>query len=1024
MRTPPTDLPRRPRRLTRGRIWLIVGVVALIVLILSLRGIAVFWTDYLWFDSVHLNNVWKGMLGAKIGLALVFIAVFFIGIWANLAIADRVAPKFRVLGPEDELVRRYRDAVSPRARLVRTIVALVFALLVGTSASGQWKNWILFQNSVPFGVQDPQFHRDISFYVFTLPFVTFLISWFFLALAVMAIVTAVAHYLNGGIRFQGPGQRVSPQVKAHLSVLLGLMAIDKAIGYFYQRFTLVTSTRGYVEGATYTDVHAQLPALTLLIFISLAAAVLFLVNIRRQGWVLPIIGVGLWLFISLVVGVIYPAFIQTFKVQPSQLNYESPYIERNISATRTAMGLNHVITSNFQASPNLTAGQLAADIPTLSSVRLWDPIFAKSAFEKFQDIRAYYQFNELGLDRYKVDGTLTPAIVAVRQLNSSQIPAQSWVNSHLQYTHGYGAVLSPANTADQEGHPLFVVRDVPPTSSSGVPVITQPSVYFGLNVPGYVIADTQQSEIDFQKSSGNNQEGHYTGSGGVPAGSVVRRAAFALRFGDINPLISGLVTSNSKVMFVRDIRDMVQTAAPFLQFDADPYPVLLNGRIYWVQDAYTTTDRYPYAQRADVSAVNDSSGLNTSFNYVRNSVKILIDAYNGTMTFYQVDHHDPIVNAYAKAFPGMFTPGSKMPQELRAHLRYPEDIFTVQAAMFGRYHIVGAKNFYNAGDAWELSQNPGNGSPSAALATTPVTNAQGIPTGPGRTTRMSPIYQVMQIPGDSTPTFNILDAYVPVSQNDQQQNLTGFMVADSDPAHYGRIQVFETPRGGQVDGPALVDARINASPDISRQISLLNQQGSQVLLGDLLMVPVEQSLIYIRPLYVSSARNTLPLYADVIAVYNQQVAMEPNLAAALTDVFKAPVPGLTASTGSAASSSSNNTSPAPAPTSPSTPSTGGNNSQIASLLQQAQQAYNQAQQALKNGDLAGFQSALAQEEGFINQAAALAGVSGAQSSGSSSRSGTSGSGTSSSQQSGSSGSSPNAAIGRPEDLLPGLAARG
>jgi uncharacterized protein len=976
----PTDLPRRPRRLTRGRIWLIVGVVAVIVLIFSLRGIAVFWTDYLWFDSVHLNNVWKGVLGAKIGLAVVFVIIFFVGLWANLAIADRIVPKFRALGPEDELVRRYRDAVAPRARLVRTLVALVFALLVGTAASGQWKNWILFRNSVPFGIKDPQFHKDVSFYVFTLPFLSFLVGWFFLALAVIAIVAAVAHYLNGGIRFQGPGQRVSPQVKAHLSVLLGLMAIDKAIGYYIQRFTLVTSTRGYVEGATYTDVHAQLPALTLLIFISLAAAVLFLVNIRRQGWVLPIIGVGLWLFISLVVGVIYPAFIQTFKVQPSQVNYESPYIARNITATRAAMHINNVVTSNFQASPNLTANQLANDIPTLSSVRLWDTIFAQPAFEKFQDIRAYYQFNELGLDRYSVNGTLTPAVVAVRQLNTSQIPAQSWVNSHLQYTHGYGAVLAPANTADQDGHPLFAVRDVPPTSSADLPAITQPSVYFGLNVPGYVIADTKQAEIDYQNANGNNQEGHYRGKGGVAAGSIVRRAAFALRFGDINPLISGLVTSNSKVMFVRDIRDMVQMAAPFLQFDADPYPVLLNGHIYYVQDAYTTTDRYPYGQTADVSAVNPNSGLNTSFNYVRNSVKILIDAYNGTMTFYQVDPKDPIVNAYAKAFPGMFTPGSKIPTALRAHLRYPEDIFTVQAAMFGRYHILNARNFYNAGDAWELSQNPGNGSPSAGFATTPVTNAQGIPTGPGKTTRMSPIYQVTKVPGDSAPSFNILEAYVPVSQNDQQQNLTAFMIADSDPAHYGRMQVFETPRGGQVDGPGLVDSRINASPDISRQISLLNQQGSQVELGDLLMIPVEQSLIYIRPLYVSSSRNVIPLYADVIAVYNQQVAMAPTLADALAQVLKAQVPGLTTPAGSAPPASTGTS-----PTSPTTPpSTGGSvNSQIASLLQQAQQAYQQAQQALRSGNLATYQSEIAQMETFISQAATLASGSGS-SSGSSS----------------------------------------
>jgi len=965
----PTDLPRRRPRMTRGRVWLIVGVVVVVVVIASLRGLATFYTDYLWFGSVKLTNVWKGMLGAKVGLAVVFMAVFFAAMWANLAIADRVVPKFLPLGPEDELVQRFRDAIGSRGRLVRLLVSLVFAVLVGAGASAHWNDWILFHNAVPFGYTDPQFHRDAGFYVFRLPFISFVVSWVFLALVVIAIVLAVAYYLNGGIRLQGPGPRVNPHVKAHLSVILGLMAVDKAVGYYYQRFSLSTSTRGFVEGPTYTDVHAQLPALTLLTFIMVAAFVIFVVNIWRQGWVLPVIGVGLWLFTAFVVGVVYPAFIQHFKVQPSQNTLELPYIARNIAATRYAMGISHVQVHPYSASANLTPGTLANATGTLNSVRLWEPDLTMATYEKLQAIRSYYQFNELALDRYVIDGVPTPVIVGVRQLNVNQLPASTWVNSHLQYTHGYGAIISPANAyTTPDGNPVFSISDVPPVSKDGLPNLTQPSVYYGLNLSGYVIADSKQPELDYQTLSGNTKEGHYTGTGGVPAGSLLRRAAFSLAFGDINPLISGQVTSQSRVMYYRDIRQMVAKAAPFLQMDSDPYPVVLHGQIYWMQDAYTTTDRFPYGQQADTSGINNpASGLNSSFNYVRNSVKILIDAYNGTMTFYVTDPRDPIVKVYENAFPGMFTPMSAMPADLRAHLRYPEDLFAVQAAMYGRYHITQPSNFYNAGDAWNLSQNPGTGSPSAALTTTAPTNAQGNPTGPGQVQRMSPIYQEMQIPGDSGTSFNILEAFVPKSTNDVQQNLSAFMIADCDPDHYGRLQAFVTPRGQQIDGPALVDARISGVPAISQQLTLLNQQGSQVSLGNVLMLPVDNSLIYVRPLYVQSSRNSLPEFKKIIVVYGTQAVIDNNLPAALQDVFGSPIPGL--STGA-----SGQAGPLPqAPLAP-PPASGAANPTVQRILSQAQAVYNQALSDLKNGNLGAYQNDVNQLGSLVQQAAQAAGA--------------------------------------------------
>lgn len=940
----PTSPPRVRRRIPRTRLAIVLAAAAVIVVLLSLRGLAVFYTDFLWFGSVHLTSVWKGVLGAKVVLAVIFIAVFFIALWLNLAIGDRLASRFRPLGPEDELVRRFRDTVGPHRRGVRTAISLIFALFVGTGAAGQWNNWILFRNAVPFHVKDPQFHRDVGFYVFTLPFLSFLVGWAFIALVIVAIVTAISHYLNGGIRIQGPGQRVSPQVKAHLSLLLGLIALVKAVGYYLQRYELDLSTRGYVNGAGYTDVHAQLPALTLLIVISLAAFVLFIVNIRRQGWVLPVIGVGLWAFISVVVGAVYPFFIQQFHVQPAQNALESPYIQRNIQATRSAYKLTNVSTVGFNGLAGLNPDQLGGHLSTLSDVRLWDPNFALKTYEKLQDIRSYYQFNELALDRYTVSGQPTPAIVAVRQLNAADLPAQSWVNLHLQYTHGYGMVLSPANTATPDGNPSFDIYDVPPTSAAGLPAVTRPSVYFGLNNPGYVIADTRQREIDYQDRAGNSKESNYGGQGGVAAGSLFRRAAFSMRFGDINPLISNLVDSHSRVMFVRDIGARVRKAAPFLQFDSDPYPVVLpDGRIYWIQDAYTTTSQYPYSQLANTSAVNQNSDLSgASLNYVRNSVKVVVDAYNGSMKFYKWQPNDPILQAYDKAFPDLFTPVSQMTAALRAHLRYPEDIFTVQASMFGRYHITGAASFFNAGDAWDLSQDPGSGSPSSALATTASTNAQGLQVGTAKTQRMTPIYQEMSLPGDTNLSFNILEPYVPVSQNDQQQNLSAFLVAQSDPANYGNLRVYVTPRGQQVNGPALINSIISSNPSIAQQISLLDQHGSSVQLGSVLMLPIDQSIVYVRSLYTESTQNPLPQFKYLIAVNGNRVAMRPTLADALADVLGAPIPGLGGT---------------PAGATPGNPGSVTKSANAGQLISQLQAAENQAQTALKSGDLGSYKAA-------------------------------------------------------------------
>jgi len=948
----PSDIPQVPRPAQHGRRrWIIAALVIVVVVIASLRTFAVFYTDSLWFSSVSLHSVWVKLFEIKGGLMVVFGVIFAVLLLASLIVAERLAPKGPSLDAEDEFVKRYREVIGPYSRWLRAGVVVVLSLIVGSQAIGQWQNWILFRNGVSFPNSDPQFHRNVGYFVFTLPFEQFLVHWTLVALFVVLVVTVLSHYLNGGIRMQGSRPRVRPAVKAHISVILGLLALVKAVGYYLARFNLDLSSNGYVQGAGYTDVHARLPALELLLLVSLAAAVLLIYNIRRQGWALPILGVGLWFLVALSAGTIYPAAVQALKVNPAQNTLERPYIQRNIDATRAAMGLTGVQSVAYPASSTLTASQLSANSDTLANVRLWDPTQTEPTFDKLQDIRSYYQFNSLDVDRYKVNGAETPAVVGVREINDQDLPSSSWVNTTLQYTHGYGMVVSPANASTSNGDPVFAVGGVPPASNSGLPTVTQPSVYFGLNNSGYVVANTKQPEIDFQLTSGTNVETHYSGDGGVQLSSFFDQVMFAVRFSDLNLLISNQITNKSRLMFDRGVQARVSKAAPFLSLDADPYPALIGGHIDWIQDAYTTTDNYPYGQNANTSAVAPGSGLGGNFNYVRNSVKVVIDAYTGHMTFYVMDPSDPIIRTYEKAFPGMFTPASKMSADLKAHIRYPEDIFTVQATMYGKYHITTAQSFYSAADAWALSPSPGSGSPSQALATTFTTNAQGQEISTGQLVRMAPIYQELRVPGQAAQSFTLLDAFVPVSSQSQIQTLSGFMIAGSDPGHYGQLQMFVTPRDSPVNGPSIVAAQIDATPAVSQQVSLLNQNGSSALLGNVLMIPVADSLLYIQPLYVESSRNAFPELQRVIAVYGKQASIQPTLAGALTQVFQAPV-----STTPATQGGTGNLSP-----------------QVRALLDEAQTAYQQSQTDLKAGNLGAYQTDINNLESILQEVQQLTG---------------------------------------------------
>jgi uncharacterized membrane protein (UPF0182 family) len=958
--------------------------VVIIIMIGSLRGLAGFYTDFLWFKSLHQSGVWSGVLGAKVALSLIFTSLFFILLWTNLYVADRLAPTFRVGGHEDELVMRFQEIVGPRMGLVRFALSAVFALIAGIGVSSQWNNWILFTHRVDFATRDATFHTNVGFYVFQLPFLAFVAGWLFASLAVILVVTAVAHYFNGGIQIQGPGplsSRVSPGVKAHLSVLLGVLALVKTGQYWLQRYQLVFSTRGTVDGATYTDVNVQLKAIYLLVLISLFAFGLFIVNIWRRGWVLPVLAVGLWAFVAIVAGVAVPAFVQRVRVQPAESTMERPYIKHNIDATRQAYGLKNVQVKSFPNDGKLDAAALTDNKQTVQNVRLWDPATMQSIFTRLQGIRSFYNVADVDVDRYPLASgdSNTQVLLAARTLDPTKLPQSSWEATHLAYTHGYGSIMAPANAASN-GQPAFINRDIPVLTKAGAPAVTQPEVYIGEGQGGYAIVKTKRREIDYTDQSNNTKFTSYHGKDGVTIGSGIsgfaRKVAFWLRFGDINPLISSNITPESKVIYERDVKARVQKLAPFLKLDFDPYTIVgQNGHLQYVVDAYTTTGNYPNSQSADTSDEPDGSGLAGSFNYVRNSVKAVVDTYDGTVTFYIVDSTDPIIKAYAKAFPHLFTPESKIPADLRAHFRYPEDLFRVETNMYGRYHLTNPDDFYTKADAWQVSADPNQ------AAGNTVVDRNGVVVPRGHT--MDPYYLLMRLPGEDQESFLTLRPYVPEQGNDAtKQVLTAFMTAQSDPSNYGTLNLYTLPGNNLPSGPYNIVANMMQDSNVSRLQSLLCNNkaggdgttgGSECDFGNTLLIPIDNSLLYVRPWYVKASGNALPELDEVIVGYqnangNTRVAVETSFRAALVDLFGPNVPltlevspkaqisgaGSSGSNPSGGSGSTTTTTPGSS-TTPSTSTTvPPSGSSQRDLIAQINAAFNQADIDLKAGDLAAY----------------------------------------------------------------------
>ena len=960
----------------RRRWWLVlVGLIILVVLFGT--RLATFYTDVLWFESIGYEAVFWTLLTTQLGLGVVAGVAMFGLLAGNLLLARRLAPRYRMPTSREEGIERYRQAIEPFARPLVLAVALVTGILSGISVAPEWPRYVLWSNAVEFGQADPQFGRDLGYFTFVLPFHTLLNSWLFTALVLTLALTAVAHYLFGGIRPQSPGQKITPEVNVHLSVLLAALVAVRAWGFWLDRYMLSYSERGQVTGLSYTDVNAQLVAYQLLAVLSAACVVLFLVNVRFRGWLLPLAGVGILVVAAVVLAGIYPAVIQRFRVDPEELARERPYIQRNLELTRFGFGLDDVSYNAFPAESELSAEEVEANSTTLESIRLWDPATLQSTYQQLQELRPYYDFRDVDVDRYDVNGELSQAMISVRELNSADIPgqAQTWQNQAMVYTHGYGLVASAVSSKNRDGQPVFLVENIPPEGVDRLEV-ENPRVYFGENPPAYSIVQTRERELDFPTPEGDPATHVYDGEDGVGVGSPLRRLAFALRYSEPNILLSSLITDESKILYNRDIREeRLEQVAPYLQFDHDAYPVAVDGRIKWVVDGYTISDMLPYSERVDLAGRTlaeqrrlqaepgengitfrevsvPTPGLVGQANYIRNSVKAVVDAYDGTVTLYVIRPDDPIIQAWMNVFPDSFTSVEDASDELIEHFRYPEDMFRVQSSLFETYHIQDADQFYTKEDAWDIPND-------AAFF------ANQAPIRPEQRTQrpMRPYYLLMRLPGQEREEFALIQPFTPAERN----VMTAWLAGRSDPENYGELRAYVMPPTRTVFGPEQIQARIDQDDAVSEQITLWNQSGSSVIYGNLLVIPVEDSLLYAQPLFLRGEQSEIPVLQRTILVFGDAIVMEETLEEALAAVFGDAAPSVRLPPGA-------DDDEVAAPGIPETPSEPGApeaDPRVADLLEDAIRAFADAEAALRDGDLGRYQELTGEAERLLQEAQAL-----------------------------------------------------
>ena len=870
--TPP-DLPYA--RIARGVI-LAAGIVLLLVVLNTLKNVYV---DWLWFDSLGYKDVYVTRLTTRVWLFFAGAGVFAVAFAGNILLARRLALRQEpaVLPPETIVL------IQSVAKLAIVLIAVLFAIIFGVVASGQWENLLRLTNAQPFlttageSIADPLWGHNPSFYALVLPVIRFVQTWL-MGLVLLLIIGSLGVY---GVAFSLQGFRFNFRraVGIHLAILGALLALAVGWSYWLDINELVLSQRGLggtLAGANATDATAKLFGLRLMLAVTVIAASLGLAAGVTRNWRFAPAAFGLWIASAIIFLAVVPALYQRLQVQPSELARETPYIEDNIAATRQAYGIDAIDERPFPTGGILSVEQVEANATTIDNVRLWDHRPLRDTLNQIQFLRPYYTFTDVDVDRYTIDGQPRQVMLSARELAPEQLPeeAHSWVAQRLQYTHGYGLAMSPVNEFTPEGRPEFLIKDVPPV---GVLPVDRPEIYYGERTKSWVAVNTKTQEFSYPNAQGAPVFEDYEGTSGVPLGSFVRRLALSWKFTDFNLLISGELNSQSRILYYRDIQERISKIAPFLRLDADPYLVLADGKMWWMQDAYTVTERYPYSfQHAG------------GFNYIRNSVKVVVDAYDGTVIFYQVDKQDAIVNTYAGIFPGLFQPFEAMPPALRAQVRYPEGLFNVQEEVYRLYHVTDPRVFFTREDTWSR--------PSEIFYDAPQP--------------MEAYYLIMRLPGEAKEEFVLLLPFTPLNK----PNLVAWLAARSDGENYGKLVAYTFPKDKQVDGPQQVEARINNDPLISQQFTLWGQQGSKIIRGNLLVIPMETSLLYVEPIYLQASSLAFPeLKRVVVAINDRSPAMETSLERALAVVLgQAQASGIA---GSEQGQQPPQTQPTPAPTS-------------------------------------------------------------------------------------------------------------
>ena len=954
-------------------------VVVLFFLIVAGTGVDI-WTDAIWYKSVGFDAVFWTRLGAQVGLFVGGLVIASIVLLGNLVLAGRLTPPVdperpgRLRAIVDRLGEAQRQAergarmsggqlrgpfgggaggpggrgdatfvfepdempdITPLARWLIAGFAVLLALGVAGSVSGAWETLLLWVNRVPFSttgtVADPVFGKDISFFLFELPFYR-LVQSLVNGLLLASLVVAGARYLVAASR---GGEVFITRVRVHLAVLAGLYLLSVAFGYQLDKYELVYSGSGVSTGVSFTDANARFLAYDVLTFLSgLAGALLIAGAFTRWLWPLGLI-VIVWFSASIVLGRLYPEAIQRFTVDPNTYAQEQPYIANNIAMTRLAFGLNEWQSTPYSGNQPLTQAAISAEADTFTNARLWDYRPLQTTLDQLQTVRQYYDFSDVDTDRYMINGSLRQVMLSARELAIDKNPsATSWVNQRVIYTHGIGLAMVPVNEVTPEGQPQLWIKDLPPVSSNGAPEVTQPRIYFGETDNHYVVVRARQAEFDLPGGSGSTADRttSWTGTTGIPLDSTLNRLLFGLRFKDLDLLISDQITAESQLLFHRTLSDRLGMIAPFLAFDKDPYLVVVGGRLVYVQDAYTISDKFPHATPFDTSQLTGNSGLaGDSFNYIRNSVKITMDAYTGEMHFYVWDPTDPIIRAWQGVFPTLFEPKSAMPADITTHIRTPEELFNVQTRTFGQYHVTDTLTFFNNTDRWTVPA--------------PQTNQQSLPS--------EAYYVVMRMPGEPKAEFLLLQPMIAASR----PNMIAWVAARNDAPNYGTVRVFQFPDSSNIFGPAQIEARIDQDPTISGQITLWNQSGSQVVRGNLIVIPVGNSLIYLQPVYLqsTSSASSIPEFQKIVVASPTTIVWASTLSDALQQLLDAhgaspgptPTPGPTATPGPSAT---------PLPTLP--PSVG-LPSTVNGLIAYANQHFELAQQALRNSDFATYGAEMA-----------------------------------------------------------------